>query len=375
MADLSDAALPGGQCIDGVLPAALDAAGLPAERGLYFRELFGLPRARKVCVVMVDGLGFHQLRDRLGHAPNLRRCGVERHISTVVPSTTAAGISSFGTGKRPGLTGMAGYSLRSPHTGNNFSLIAWDEPGLNPQDWQIEPTLFEQLGSQSQRVALIQPAKFVGSGLTMAALRGAPTYSAERLAARVDKTVEVLKGESDFAYLYWGDIDSVGHKHGWKSDRWIEELEHFDLEYGRLLRSLPKGTLVVVTADHGMIDVDERINIADSTNLSRAVASVAGESRAVHLYTNDPAGVKERWKDELGDKAWVLMRDEVISAGLLGKTSARTASVIGDVLAFARDQRVLVDSRFQSDTAIGLIGVHGSLTEAEMHIPLIVEVV
>lgn len=334
-----------------------------------------VPRAERACIVLVDGLGFEQLQQRRGHAPTLRSLGIDRHISTVVPSTTAAGITAFGTGRRPGATAMVGYSLRAPRSGRTFSLIAWDDDTVSAQTWQTEPTLFEGLGERAEQTSLIQPAKFVGSGLTTAALRGAPSVVAQSLPQRVDAAVAQLRAGDKLTYLYWGDLDSAGHKEGWLSERWTGELETFDAEFGRLLCSLPAGTLVVLTADHGMIDVTERIDIADRRELTQGVDAVAGESRAVHLYTGEPEAVASRWSEYFGDTAWVATADEVIAAGLLGPTSEFTREVMGDVLAFARGSAVIVDSRVQSSTAIGLIGVHGSLTRQEMAIPFVVEVV
>lgn len=359
--------------LDHVLGTVMNAVGLMDNEPTPLTPL--VPDAPQACVVLIDGLGFEQLQARLGHAPNLRKLSSETFISAVVPSTTAAGITAFGTGKRPGQTAMAGYALRSPKSGETFSLIAWDDPTARPETWQTQPTLFEQLGERASETSLVQPAKFVGSGLTNAALRGSDTAVAGPLADRVDAAVNELKSGKKLTYLYWGDLDSAGHKEGWLSDSWIGQLEMVDAEFGRLLRSLPKGTLVVLTADHGMIDVNERIDIADIAVLRDGVDTVAGESRAVHLYTSEAEAVAARWRDYLGDRAWVATADEVIAADLLGQTSEFTREVIGDVLVFARDRRVIVDSRVQSSTAIGLIGVHGSLTPDEMKIPFVVEVI
>lgn len=361
---LAGAQLPASENLTQVMPAVLTAIGEPHESTLSF------PQASRACVVMVDGLDFHNLDVRRGHAPTLRALGIDRAITTVVPSTTAAGISSFGTGRWPGQTAMGGYALRVPGSAEVFNLIAWNSPALSPESWQTQPTFFE---TSTRDLVKIQPRKFVGSGLTRAGLRGARTVVAERLEARVDATLAELRAGADLAYLYWGDIDSTGHHSGWESEAWIAQLEHFDAELGRLRRMLPSDTLLVVTADHGMVDVAERIDIADNQLLTRGIDVVAGESRAVHLYTDAAATVATRWREVLGDQAWVLTRDEAVEAGLFGSMTPHAHEVFGDVIAFAKGQTVIVDSRYQSADAIGLIGVHGSLTAEEMMIPLIVD--
>lgn len=376
---------PGG--LPDILPAALHAVGLSPNPVTLTDPLvttadsetsqgsneqirtLSFPTASRACVVLADGLGFNQLRARRGHVPNIRAVGLSDPVTTVAPSTTAAGITSFGTGQLPGRTAMAGYALRVPGEEKTFSLISWDDPQVRPEQWQTVPTLFERLPGEP--VSIIQPQKFVKSGLTLAALRGATTVVAETLLDRVNAAAFQLKRNTKLVYLYWGEIDAVGHKHGWQSEQWTKELELFDAEFGRLLRILPPDTLVVLTADHGMVDVTERIDIAKNLALYTGVDCVAGESRAVHLYTDHPQEVAARWSQELGEKAWVLETDQAIAAGIFGSTTATTRQRIGNVLAFARGTTVLVDSRYQSEKAINLIGVHGSLTAAEMEIPCI----
>ncbi|QTG76285.1 alkaline phosphatase family protein [Trueperella pecoris] len=360
---MNGATLPSKENVSGVLASVLAALGVGAHAP------FDFPRVERACVVLVDGLGFHNLQQRRGHAPTLRALGMDRAISTVIPSTTAAAITAFGTGQLPGRTAVGGYALRVPHTDDVFNLIAWNSPQVDPDTWQAQPTLFETSNLDTVK---IQPKKFVESGLTRAALRGGRTVVAEKLPARVDATVRELKRGSDLVYLYWGDIDSTGHHAGWGSEAWIAQLEHFDAELGRLTRSLPAGTLLVLTADHGMIDVEERLDVAHVNQLTAGVDVVAGESRALHLYTREPDAVAARWEDYLGERAWVVTLEQATSAGIFGPMSRFAKEVFGDVLAFPRDRLAIVDSRYQSDAAINLIGVHGSLTAEEMLVPLVV---
>ncbi|TBW23041.1 phosphodiesterase [Arcanobacterium bovis] len=351
---------------------SIDQDGIDSARD---RALLGLPQAQRVCVILVDGLGSQQLVMRRGHAKNLRTLDIERYITTVVPATTAAGITSFGTGKLPGKTAMAGYALKSPLDDRVFSLISWNDTVHDPQEWQREPSLFELLEQRAQDTVLVQPSKFIGSGLTLAALRGAQALSAETLPQRVDATLDAFRSGKKLCYLYWGDLDSVGHKHGWQSELWINELELFDAEFGRLLRKLPSDTLVVLTADHGMIDANDKIDISTRTALRQGIDVVAGEERAFQIYTTEPDDVVVRWREEVGEHAWILRKEEVIDSGLLGPVCDLTERAIGDVIAFSKDGTGFVDSRVHSASAISMVGVHGSLTEAEMYVPLVVEVV
>lgn len=360
-------------CLGGVQPQELLSPYLESAQAA--QDLLGLPSASRVCVVLVDGLGALQLQARRGHVPNLRTLNLDAQITTVVPATTAAGISALGTGMLPGENAMAGYSLRSARNGATFSLIKWDGSGYSGDDWQTQPTLFERLTpADLAQTALVQPRSYIGSGLSLAALRGADAFAAEQLPQRFACAADLLRHGKKAVYVYWGELDRVGHKHGWESEAWIDELEKFDAEFGIFLRHLPSDTLVILTADHGMVDATEKIDIAHNARLRTDVEQVAGEERAFQIYTSQPEEVAQRWRTEIGDLAWVFTKTELIASGLLGPVTQFTAQAIGDVVAFSKTGVGFVDSRVHSSSAISLVGVHGSLTPQEMYIPLITEV-
>jgi len=359
-----------------VLSGAVGALGidLPGLDTARSRDRLALPTAQRTIVVLVDGLGFHNLAARSGHAPFLRGRMADRPdpIRTVSPSTTSAAVTAVGTGLPPGQTAMAGYSLRDPATGAPFNLISWNTD-LRAEDWQRQATIGEKLLAAGRELAVVQPAKFLGSGLTNAAWRGGGPVVGETLEERVDGAVKALQW-TDLVYLYWGDLDRVGHQRGWSSEHWIAELEMLDAEIGRLARIAPPGTLILITADHGMIDVEDRIDIASVPDLAEGVDLIAGEERAVQAYTSQPEAVAQRWRDYLGDRAVVYTKREWIASGLLGQVTDQTAGAIGDVVAFAGGRLGIGDSRFMSAGALSITGLHGSLTDEEMEVPCLVEV-
>ncbi|MGO3814343.1 MAG: alkaline phosphatase family protein, partial [Cellulosimicrobium funkei] len=340
------------------------------------RGALDLPRAERVCVVLVDGLGHLNLAERAGHAPFLRSLLPDaRPLTSTFPSTTAAAIGAFGTGTAPGRTGMLGYTQRNPVTRGLANMVSW-EGAPAPAELQREEPVLARLAGAGVAVTSTGPARFAGSGMTVAALRGGTYASAEPLAGRVDAAVRALS-RPGLVYLYWGEVDKAGHHHGSASWQWGDELEALDRELARLVRSVPRGTLVLVTADHGMVDVDPalRRDVATDPALARGVELVGGEPRAVHVYTEpgQTAAVAARWRDVLGDDALVLERDEVLARGFLGPDPRPEAvASAGDVMVALRGRATVVDSRTQTPASLTLVGVHGSLTEREMRVPLLV---
>jgi len=373
----------GGAGLDAVLPAVLGAlagSGTGAGADPAATTRLGLPAATRACVVLVDGLGWENLRERAGHAsflrPRLNDTAAARPLTTTYPSTTAAALGTFGTGAAPGRTAMLGYTVREPASGRLVGLVSWD--GVpEPRTWQREPPLLEVAAAGGLPVTSVGPARFAGSGMTVAALRGGTYVPAEALADRVDVAARALRSPG-LVYLYWGDVDKVGHHQGWRSAAWGHALESFDAELGRLARSLPAGTLLVVTADHGMVDVDPaaRWDVATDPVLREDVALVGGEPRASHLYLvpgADPRAVAARWSAHLGEAALVGVREDVVAAGLFGDVAPHALPVIGDVVVAATGRTTVVDSRTQTPASLTLVGMHGSLTPAEMRIPLVVD--
>ncbi|QJW36942.1 alkaline phosphatase family protein [Cellulosimicrobium protaetiae] len=364
-----------------VLPGAAGALGVRFTTATGVgseaaRAALDLPHAERVCVVLVDGLGHVNLAERAGHAPFLRSLLPDaRALTSTFPSTTAAAIGAFGTGTAPGRTGMLGYTQRNPATGGLANMVSW-EGAPPPAELQRETPVLERVAAAGAAVTSTGPARFAGSGMTVAALRGASYAAAEGLGARVDAAVRALS-RPGLVYLYWGEVDKAGHHHGSTSWQWGDELEALDRELARLARSVPKGTLVLVTADHGMVDVDPalRRDVATDPALARGVVLVGGEPRAVHVYTEpgETAAVAARWRDVLGDDALVLERTEVLDRGLLGPDPRPEAvAAAGDVIVALRGRATVVDSRTQTPASLALVGVHGSLTEREMRVPLLV---
>lgn len=366
-----------------VLPAVSAALGMPVRTSVHpdserLREELGLPRARAAVVVLVDGLGFWNLTLRRGHAPYLRHLLGEgdRPISTCFPATTVAAMGTFGTGTCPGLTGMTGYSQLNPRNGKICQLIAFRD-AMSPGELQTQPTVFSQLAARGMRVTSIGLPKFAGSALTEAAFHGADYHGMRGMDDRVRAAAEASR-EPGLTYLYFNECDKAGHGYGWESEQWIAAFEKVDGCLGLLHREVPRDTLIVVVADHGMVQTDpeRRIDIATTPQLSEGIALVGGEPRAPMLYLRpdtDPGDVVARWRDWLGDDAWVGTRREAVDAGIYGAVRRDVEPMIGDVIAAANGKVTIVDSRFQSDMATRLPSVHGSATVMETDVPFLID--
>ena len=370
-----------GPSLGAVLPSVLRSLGVEPHREGAASEAYpfvpdlGLAPADRSVVVLVDGLGDRLLRRRAGHAPFLRSLlTTSRTLHAGFPTTTATSMGSFGTGLPPGAHGLVGYEVRDPQTGAMVNELSW-ENGPHPEGWQPHPTVFERAETAGVVATRIGPSFFDGSGLTRAALRGGRFVGADDLAARVDAALAAARQPRSLTYLYWGDVDKIGHIHGCESWQWGEELAATDAELRRLAESLPRGTTLHITADHGMVDVpDEGVHdAAVDPVLAEGVDRIGGEPRSPQVYAvpGAAADVAARWRDRLGERGLVLERQEAVDRGLFGPVREEVLERIGDVVVLMRPGFSVVDSRVHRPELIALRGVHGSLTADEIDIPLI----
>ena len=300
-----------------LMPAVVRSLGVDLlDRALPDAPTSGplaLAPTERACVLLVDGLGDLLLRERAGHAPFLRgqleRTGT---LSAGFPTTTATSMGSLGTGLPPGAHGLVG--LRGPRPGaRRAAERAVLGAAVDPRRWQRETTMFQHAAAAGLDVVRIGPGFFDGSGLTEAALRGGRFVAADSLDDRVDAAIAALRASPRaLVYVYWGDVDKVGHVSGCGSWEWGEELARVDLAVRRLVGGLPRGTTLHVTADHGMVDVPhhQRIDLAHDAELAKDVRHCGGEPRCPQLYCEPgrAASVQATWTERLGDRADVLSR-------------------------------------------------------------------
>ncbi|WP_269928250.1 alkaline phosphatase family protein [Kocuria massiliensis] len=354
-------------------PDRLALASALADRGLS-----GGPY-RNVCVVLVDGLGEGLVNRNLGHAAALRRSISLGPLDAALPSTTAASLAVLGTGAPVGQTGMAGYDVLDPERDVVVNQLSGWDPAVDPAAWQPISTVFERLGQVCRPVTVSMPA-YETSALTEAALRGTEFVGAGSTTARISQAAEVLSTRTPtFMYLYWGELDQTGHQHGCTSGRWTEALEELDLGLKRLAARVGPETLILLTADHGMVDIPEsdRHDYSQFPELIDGVRHTAGEPRMVQLHLEEPedesakARLVAAWSHRFGDRAWILDRDELIDAGYFGPDLRQgVRRRIGDLFIAARGSLALYDLRRTRPSALSMVGQHGSWTDEERLVPL-----
>lgn len=333
----------------------------------------GLQPIRSFVLVVVDGLGHANLKAMAGHARTLGALPTRR-IETVIPSTTGAALTTITTGRLPGEHGLLGYKIRHPQLGLVTTLKDWQHIE-KPREWQRAEPLFGLAGELGVRpVAIGRPAHATG-GLTESILAGTEYHGGQTIAERFSIASKLLRGDDPIlAYLYVDELDKVAHSDGWQSDAWLRRLEQLDAALDDLLRTLPGDVGIVVTADHGIIDVEpeRRICLDDGLVPTAEIEMIGGEPRFRSLYLRDGASadaVAEGVASSLRKLAWVGTRDEAVRAGWFGPVAPAVEDRLGEVLVIARGQHAFT-LREDPPSALAMVGQHGGLSDEERGVPL-----
>ncbi|QKW15600.1 alkaline phosphatase family protein [Verrucosispora sp. NA02020] len=368
----------GGGSIADVLPSALAVLGVPGAADLLDlgADLSGV---RRIAVLLVDGLGWYQIPTAAPYAPTLAglTAAAGRPLTCGFPSTTPVSLVTLGTGAAPGAHGVLGFTLRVPGTERVLNHIEWSgDP--SPLRWQPVATQLERARAAGVAVTVVSRPEFGGSGLTVAANRGGDYRGAAGVDAVATTMLAALTAGRGPTLVsgYHPDVDRDGHLSGVDSAPWRASVAEVDGMLARLVDGLPPDGALLVTADHGQLDVPaaHRFDLDTDPRLTDGVRVVAGEPRVRYLHTapGATADVVAAWSAVLGDAARVLVRDEAVAAGWFGPVPEAHLERVGDVVVVCNDTYAVLASRSESPMVSRLVAFHGADTAAEMTIPLLV---
>ncbi|WP_326556756.1 alkaline phosphatase family protein [Micromonospora sp. NBC_01796] len=375
----------GGDSLADLLPSVLAVLGVPGATdplGLT-AQLAGV---RRIAVLLVDGLGWYQLPTAAPYAPVLTdlvaRTG--RPLTSGFPSTTPTSLVSLGTGAAPGAHGVLGFRVNVPGTDRVLTHINWSgtaddprAPDPDPRTWQPLPTQFELAEAAGVAVTVVSRPEHAGSGLTVAANSGGVYRGAAEVDTLATEMLAALTAGPGPTLVsgYHPDIDKHGHLSGVDSTAWREAVADLDRLLDRLVHGLPADAALLVTADHGQLNVppDRRFDLDLDPRLRAGVRVAAGEPRVRYLHALPGAvdDVLAAWTEVLGPAAWVAPRAEAVAAGWFGPVPEAHLARIGDVVVCCRDSYAVLATRTDAPIEANLVAYHGSWTAAEMTIPLL----
>lgn len=351
-----------GGCIANVVPALLGGGERPDWMPAAALD------AERVVLLVLDGVGWEQLQARPSVAPTLHGL-VGGPIHSVCPTTTSTALTSFTTGLPPGEHGVVGY--RVAVDSSVLNVLRWSIDGRDARERVVPEKLQSRDTFCSQHPAIVTRTDFRSSGFTRAHLDGTRFNGYRVLSTLVVELQRLLAAHEPFVYAYYDGLDKVAHEYG-LGEHYDAELSALDQLVANLLRVLPPDTALVVTADHGQVDVGDRV-VELSPEVVPHVAMQSGEGRFrwLHARPGRHDALLAAASARHADTGWVVSRDQVVDEGWFGPVVTDAArALLGDVALVARDPVAYLDP---DDTGpYVLIGRHGSLTSAEVLVPLLV---
>ena len=325
-------------------------------------------QARHVVLLVLDGLGWDQLRDRPHLAPTLSAM-TGGPITTVAPTTTATALTSITTGLTPGEHGLIGY--RIDVGGDVLNVLRWHTDGRGDARRLHEPERLQPFPPfMGDAVPVVSKAELERSAFSAAHLRGCVPVGWRSPSSLAVTVGEQLRAGAPFVYAYYDGVDKIAHERGF-GDYYDAELRAADRLVADVIAAVPAGVAVVVTADHGQVHVGDRVIVPDAA-MMRLVHHASGEGRFrwLHARPGASAELASAARAAHGDVSWVVTREQTLDEGWFGPVVPPPVQArLGDV-ALVAHQDVSFDDPADSGP-FQLVCRHGSLTPAEVYVPLI----
>jgi predicted AlkP superfamily pyrophosphatase or phosphodiesterase len=350
----------GGRSIADVVPAIAGRTALLPDAART---------ADQIVLLVLDGVGWNQLQDRRAIAPTL--ASMEGGpITSVAPTTTATALSSIVSGTPPAGHGVIGYRVRVAED-RVLNILRWRTAdgdarrSVPAADFAVQPAF----PGFAAPVPVVSKAEFAATGFTVAMgiTRMVGWHAPSAIALEVGRLLD--EGEP-LVYAYYDGVDKVAHAKGF-GPHYDAELAATDRLVADLVAVLPAGAALLVTSDHGQVDVGDR-TIAFEDDVLDDVALFSGEGRFVWLHAKDGRvdALLERCRARYGDVAAVHARDELIDAGWFGgPLRAEVAARLGDVALVATTDVAFLDPTDTGSHALRCR--HGALSDAELLVPLL----
>lgn len=328
----------------------------------------GIEGADQIVLLVLDGLGWEQMLQRQHMLRGLTMMEA-KPITTVAPTTTATALTSISTGLTPGEHGVIGYRMSIDH--DILNVLRWTTSKGDAREAIPPESIQHDVAFGGQRPPVVVRAEFRDTGFTRVHLGGCRHVPYRMNSTLVAEIVHQLHAGEPFIYAYYDGIDKVAHEYGLNSF-YDSELVFVDRMVEYLLQELPEGAALVITADHGQVDVGDRVYMPNPAVLSHVdQQSGEGRFRWLHAYRGAGSDLLAAATEHHGDIAWVVSREQTLDECWFGpKVLPGPLSRLGDVALVAREPVAFEDP---ADTGPFILqGRHGSMTSAEVMVPLLV---
>lgn len=344
-----------------------------------------LERYERIVYLVLDGIGEEQLARHLdaGRGKHFFAETPRRVLTTVFPATTAAAVTTFATGASPLEHGIIGWFLNFPDLGSVSTVLLVEARAgtdLVPDDFPLKDYL--AIPSYVESVAC--PTVYLAheaipfSRYSLAGTRWGERHSVKSLGRLERRISEFAKREGrGLAHAYWPVYDTVCHDAGTASEGASQHLDELDRFLARLAGAATgTGCLIVVTSDHGLVDVplERNVNLSSVPGLYDCLATLpSGDARCVHCFVRPSKTERflEIARGQLSAACAAIPGEVLIECGWFGpgRPHPSLRARAGDWVLLAREGWALSAPRAFEEWKPKR-GNHGGASPTEMRVPL-----
>jgi predicted AlkP superfamily pyrophosphatase or phosphodiesterase len=343
-----------------------------------------LSAAKNIILLMIDGLGYHYIK-KYGAGSTFEKY-TKGYMTSVFPTTTASAVTTYATAVAPMQHGITGWFMHLKELGCVTAVLPFT-PRATMQPFNSERVAIAnvlQLNpvyTHLKRLSyVINHKRIVDSNFSILSTVGAERVEYYGLSDFFAQIINLAKinDAKKYIHAYWADFDALCHVHGVESDIVHQHFKDLDEEFAELISFL-KGTdsVVIVTADHGLIDTDAQsvIHLDDHPQLSAMMTlPLCGEPRVAYCYVkpNQTQAFENYIQNQLSSHCDLYRSEDLVKDHYfgLGVAHERLHERIGDYTLIMKDNKVIKDCII-GEKPFTQIGVHGGLDERELNVPLI----
>lgn len=334
--------------------------------------------------VLLDGLGMNLVR-RLP-AESFLASALKRELHATCPSTTACALTTVATAAYPSRHGVAGWFTYLPDLGTTMATLPFIDRstgesltrrGLKVQDVLPLPPICPKM---THRPLTIVPAHIAHTPYNLYSRGDTPGFGYQSIAEGIDRIIARFEEDgSTYTHLYLPEIDSICHKRGVDHHEVAPLVMQIDAELARLAAAAAGRARIVVTADHGLIDVpraDQTLLFDKDPLLEMLVVPPTGDARLPIFHVRDGrhGDFVRAFRERFGDRMLLLETDEAGRMQLFGPGgfSPSVRGRFGDFVGIAYQAATL--AYHAPDKPVGELfkAVHAGLSPQEMQVPLCV---
>lgn len=336
----------------------------------------GLPNTSSYVVILVDGLGVSNIKGASAYARNInQKLSQSSTIFSGFPTTTASSLASFATGKNNGEHGFLGYRVFDRAENRTLNLLN-DLRDVDARKYQDLTTVSELASETGITTHFIGPGEYQKSGFTMATMPLAIYHPAKTIEDRFRVAETLLRESKSLSYLYIPELDQLAHRFGTDSSQWLQKLEELDAELYKFLSKKSKNSCVILTADHGVLNVPKSEHLyLDELPVFDDLIMLGGDPRVGFLYFEDGVEIEEKRKviiSQLGHYSLVASIEELVESGWIDSLGQASRKLAPDLVLLPKGKKVIYHRKFAKAKSLEMIGQHGGMSQEEWEVPLLI---